>query len=184
MENNINYYESVKDDNTEETFRIVKKRLKESGITKIVLASTSGATAKRAMEYFKDAGIKLVVVPHQFNFQVETNRFPADLTDELKKAGHAVHFGTMLFHTEDLYGSIVPRVIADFLRCFCQGVKVCFEIVLMAADAGLLDPGETIIAIAGTGTGSDTALVMQAASSRSFKKLKVNELLCKPLNRL
>jgi hypothetical protein len=43
---------------------------------------------------------------------------------------------------------------------FCQGVKVCFEIVLMATDSGLAASGEKVIAIAGTGWGSDTALVM------------------------
>lgn len=44
-------------------------------------------------------------------------------------------------------------------------LKVCYEIVLMASDAGLLKASEKVIAIAGTGKGSDTALVMQAASS-------------------
>ena len=74
--------------------------------------------------------------------------------------------------------------MANLLRCFCQGFKVCFEIVLMATDAGHVKSGETIIAIAGTGRGSDTGLVMQAASSQHLKKLRVNEILCKPLNPL
>jgi hypothetical protein len=72
--------------------------------------------------------------------------------------------------------------MANLLRCFSQGIKVCFEIVLMATDAGFLTKGEKVVAIAGTGRGSDTALVMQAASSRNLKKLRVNEILCKPLN--
>ena len=68
----------------------------------------------------------------------------------------------MLFHTEGLYGSSAPTV--------------------MATDAGLLRRGESVIAVAGTGRGSDTALVMQAASSQHMAKLRVNEMLCKPLN--
>ncbi len=92
--------------------------------------------------------------------------------------------GTMLFHTDKLFGSNVPSIIADFLRCFCEGIKVCYEIVMMASDAGLLNSDEKVIAIAGTGKGSDTALVMQAASSRNLRKLKINEILCKPLNEL
>jgi hypothetical protein len=71
--------------------------------------------------------------------------------------------------------------MANILRCFCQGVKVCFEIVMMATDAGLLSKGEKVIAIAGSGRGSDTALVMQASSSQNMKKLRVNEIICKPL---
>jgi hypothetical protein len=74
--------------------------------------------------------------------------------------------------------------MANLLRCFCQGFRVCFEIVLMATDAGHVKSSEKIIAIAGTGRGSDTALVMQAASSQHLKKLRVNEILCKPLNPL
>jgi hypothetical protein len=75
-------------------------------------------------------------------------------------------------------------MMANLLRCFCQGVKVCFEIVLMATDAGLLASQEKVIAIAGTGQGSDTALVMQAASSQHLNRLRVNEIICKPLNPL
>ena len=56
--------------------------------------------------------------------------------------------------------------MANVLHCFRQGVKACFEIVLMATDAGLVASGETVSAIAGTAQGSDTALVMQAASSQ------------------
>ena len=74
--------------------------------------------------------------------------------------------------------------MATLLRCFSQGVKVCFEIVVMATDGGLVTPGEQVIAIAGTGRGSDTALVMQAASSQHLRGLRVNEILCKPLNPL
>ena len=61
-------------------------------------------------------------------------------------------------------------------------MKVCFEIVLMASDAGLLGRGERVIALAGTGRGSDTALVVQATSSQHLENLRVNEILCKPLN--
>jgi hypothetical protein len=184
MKSKIIYFDSTRDDHTEETFKLVEERLKDSGITKIVLASTTGPTAMRAMNFFKDQGIKLIVVPHQFDFSRVDNPFQPELVNELRQAGHEVHFGTMLFHTEKLYGSNIPSIIANFLRCFSEGVKVCYEIVLMVTDAGLLSAGETIIAIAGTGKGSDTALVMQAASSRNLKNLKVNEMLCKPLNQL
>jgi hypothetical protein len=106
------------------------------------------------------------------------------MAKDLRKAGHEVHFGTMLFHTDDFYGSNNATTMANLLRCFCQGVKVCFEIVLMATDAGLVTSGEKVIAIAGTGRGSDTALVMEAASTQHLRKLKVSEILCKPLNPL
>lgn len=184
MEAKSIYFEDVKADNTEATFSLARTRLKGSAIKKVVLASTTGATAQRAVDFFRDDGVKLVIVPHQFDFKRETNPFPRELADKLRKAGHEVHFATMLFHTDDLYASTSATLIANLLRCFSQGVKVCFEIVLMATDGGFLTKGEPVIAIAGTGRGADTALVMQAASSQHLKHLRVNEILCKPLNPL
>jgi hypothetical protein len=184
LESKIVYFEDIGPQNTEITFKSVKERLSNSGIEKIVIASTTGATAMMANDYFKDTGIKLIVVPHQYDFHRDVNPFPRELVKELRDAGHDVHFGTMLFHTDQLYDSNIPTLMANILRCFCQGVKVCFEIVMMATDAGLLSKGEKVIAIAGTGRGSDTALVMQASSSRNMKKLRVNEIICKPLNPL
>lgn len=184
MESKTVYFENIKEDHTGTTFELALERLKESGITKIVLASTTGATAQRALEFFKDKGVQLVVVPHQFGFIRKENPFPRTLVQTLRDAGHEVHFGTMLFHTDGFYGTTAPTVMANLLRCFCQGVKVCFEIVLMSADAGLVANGEKVIAIAGTGRWADTALVMQAATTQQFKKLRVNEIICKPLNTL
>ena len=181
MESKIVYFEDIGPQNTEITFQSVKARLNDSGMKKIVIASTTGATARMASDYFKDSGIRLIVVPHQYDFRRDVNPFPQEQVKELRDAGHDVHFGTMLFHTDQLYDSSTPTLMANLLRCFCQGVKVCFEIVMMATDAGLLSKGEKIIAIAGTGRGSDTALVMQASSSRNMKRLRVNEIICKPL---
>jgi hypothetical protein len=184
MESKIVYFEDTRAENTELTFQLVRERLNAMGIKKLVLASTTGTTARKAMDYFREQGIKLIVVPHQFDFVRKENPFPPELVYALRESGHEVHFGTMLFHTDELYHSSIPTVMANLLRCFSQGVKVCFEIVLMATDGGHLMSGEKVIAIAGTGRGSDTALVMQAASSRNIKKLRVNEIICKPLNPL
>ncbi|ADY57011.1 putative cytoplasmic protein [Syntrophobotulus glycolicus DSM 8271] len=184
MEKKVVYFETISADNTEITFSLVKDALKETGIKKIVLASTTGATALKAAEYFRGQDVQLIVIPHQYDFKRPQNPFSQERVKTLQEAGHQVHFGTMLFHTNELYGSTAPTIIANLLRSFSQGVKVGFEIVLMAADAGLAVPGEKVIAIAGTARGSDTALIMQAASSQNPSRLRVNEIICKPLNPL
>ena len=184
MESKIVYFENIKEDNTTTTFELALSRVQALGIKKIVLASTTGATAQKALDFFGDQGVQLVVLPHQFGFMRQENLFPQTLVKTLRESGHEVHFGTMLFHTDELYGTSAPTVMANVLRCFSQGVKVCFEIVLMASDAGLVAGGEQVIAIAGTGRGSDTALVMQAATSQKINNLKVNEIICKPLNQI
>jgi len=182
MEGKIFYFEEGGAQNTQATLDLVRERLDRKDIKKIVLASTTGDTARRAMEIFRDQDVKLIVVPHQFDFHRDSNAFPEELAEELRRSGHQVHFGTMLFHTDEFYGSRNATMMANLLRCFCQGFKVCFEIVFMAADAGLVAGGEKVMAVAGTGRGSDTALVMQAASTQHPRRLKVHEILCKPLN--
>ena len=56
----------------------------------------------------------------------------------------------------------------------------CGIVWIMAADAGLVRTDEDIIAIAGSGRGADTAVVMRPANAHDFFDLKVREILCKP----
>ncbi|MBI2829694.1 MAG: hypothetical protein HYX81_00885 [Chloroflexi bacterium] len=181
METKVTYFEEFGQKNTEETLRLALERANERGIKKVVLASTRGDTARLAAREWAGTGIKLIVVPHQFGFHQASQRFPAELVEELRAQGHAVHFGTMLFHTDGLYGNSAPRQLAVMLRTFCQGMKVAVEIVLMAADAGLVSAGEQVIAVTGTGRGADTAVVAVAASSTSLTDFHVTEIICKPL---
>ena len=59
------------------------------------------------------------------------------------------------------FGGFTPiDMIAASFRCICQGFKVCAEIGIMLADAGLVPVGEEIITIGGTAKGVDTAVVM------------------------
>lgn len=182
MEAKTVYFEDVRQNHTAETLALAKDYALRAGIATLVLASTTSTTAQAAMETFQGTGIRLIAVAHQFDFARKGSAFPPELVRRLREAGHEVFFGTMLFHTDRLYASGTPTLIANFLRCFSQGVKVCFEIVLMAADAGLVLAGETVLAVAGTAKGADTALVMQAASTRHYPRLRVNQILCKPLN--
>lgn len=182
MEEKIVYYELPGKDNTEQTLQLALERAQARGIKKIVLASTWGDTARLAAERWAGSGIKIIVIPHQYGFMSEPRqRFPEELVAELESQGHKVHFASMLFHTEDLLQNNTPRALANILRTFCQGLKVCVEIVLMAADAGLVMTGEQVVVVAGTGRGADTAAVAIAASSNHIADLHMTEIICKPL---
>ena len=180
LEEKIIYFETAGRENTEETLRLVAERARARGISKIVLASTRGDTARLAAERFAGTGIKMVVVPHQYGF-IGKQRFPVALVSELEQKGHRVHFGTMLFHTDGFYGMTAPSVMATLLRTFCQGMKVCIEIILMAVDGGCVAAGEKVIAVTGTGRGADTAVVAIAAPSTKLSELHITEIICKPL---
>jgi hypothetical protein len=179
LEEKIVYFEEHGNKNTETTLKLALERARARGIKKLVVASTRGDVAKQAAEMLAGSGIKMVVVPHQFGFM--GMRFPPELVTELEKQGHIVHFGTMLFHTDHLYGMNTPTVMANLLRTFCQGMKVVVEIVFMATDGGHVDVGEQVVVVTGTGRGADTAVVAIAAPSTRLSELHITEIICKPL---
>ena len=96
--------------------------------------------------------------------------------------------GPMVFHNlnsaiGDKEGFSSSDLVADTLRLFGQGTKVALECVLMAADAGLVDVGEDVLSIAGTGSGADTVLLIHSANSKDFFESRIKEVVAKPAKR-
>ena len=180
MESRIVYFEKPGEENTPAVFDLVDRALEEESINKVILASTRGGTARYAMDRFKGRGVRLVILPHQYGTSPE-QRFPDELLERARQEGHAVHFATMPFAMRRLFGFSVGTAVADFLRTFCEGFKVCIELVLIAGDAGLLGVGEKAVVVAGTGRGADTAMVATGATTWNLKDLHVSRILCKPL---
>ncbi|MBN2061713.1 MAG: hypothetical protein JW882_14980 [Deltaproteobacteria bacterium] len=180
MEEKIVYFEKPGKVNTAEVIKLVKERAQARGINRFVVASTRGATARDFLKAFTGTDFRLVIVPWQFGFKGEDQPFPPELVDELRAKNHQVHYGTMLFHTADFYGTNAPQAMANLLRTFGQGSKVCLEIILMACNGGFVSIGEKIIAVAGTRSGADTALVATAAPTTSLNSLRIHEIICKP----
>ena len=181
MEEKIVYFEKPGKENTGEVIRLVLDRAKLRNISRIVVASTRGNTAKSFSEGVEGNDINLVVVPWQFGFKGDEHPFPPELVNELRGRKHLVHFGTMLFHTTDLYGMNAPQAMANLLRVFGQGTKVCIEIIMMACDGGCIGIGEKVIAVAGSGSGADTAVLATAAPSTKIASLRIHEIICKPI---
>ncbi|MFH1955251.1 MAG: pyruvate kinase alpha/beta domain-containing protein [Pseudomonadota bacterium] len=181
MEEKIVYFDKPGKDNTEEVIKLSLERAISRGIRKIVVASTGGNTARWVSNALEGTGIILVVVPWQFGFKDKPQPFPEKLVTELREKKHFVHFGTMLFHTTDLYKSDTPQAMANLLRTFGQGMKVCIEIIMMACDGGCIGIGEKVTAIVGTVSGADTSIIATAAPSNRLRSLRINEIICKPL---
>jgi len=171
--------------NTEKTFEVAKRRAEELGIKTIVVASTSGKTGVKAVKTF--ANYKVVVVTHTTGFKAPDSQelTPQNRAKVLEKGG-------IILTATQAFGGVgravrrrfntyqVDEIIAQTLRAFGQGTKVACEIVLMAADAGLIRTDEEVISIGGTANGADTALVVKPAYTHDFFELKVKEVLCKP----
>lgn len=181
MEEKIKYFENGGKQHTDEALRIAKEYVDIYKIGSIVVASTTGATAKKAAEAF--AGKNLIIVTHVHGFREEnTIEFPAELRKELESKGvkmlTAAH---VMGGVNRLVDGSVGSIIADTLRIFCQGVKVAVEIAAEAADAGYVRTDEDIVAIAGTGRGADTVLVIEPAISRKMFDMDVKKVLAMPI---
>lgn len=79
------------------------------------------------------------------------------------------------------FGGITPvELMAETLRMISQGFKVCVEISIMAADAGLIPVDREIVAIGGTGRGADTSLVLTPAHMNNVFDLRIHEIIAMP----
>ncbi len=185
MERKIIYFEKQGPENSETVFQVVKHRAEESGIKKILIASTTGSGAVKAIEALK--GLRVIFVSHSTGFaEPNVQRFTEEIRKIVESKG-----GTILTATHVFAGlsralrnktntAAIGDMVAETLRIFGQGTKVACEISMMAADAGLVRTDEDIIAVAGTGRGSDTALLLTPVTSQNFFDLRIKEILCKP----
>jgi len=71
-------------------------------------------------------------------------------------------------------------IVAETLRLFGQGVKVAVEIAMAACDAGLIPEGQDVVAVAGTGRGADTVVILRAHPSHRFLDVRVKQIVAKP----
>jgi hypothetical protein len=186
MEAKIVYFAEPGRKNTDEVLRLASRRAEELGIKTILVASTTGDTALKAMEVFK--GARIVAVSHFTGMRApNTQEFTEENRQKLLSAGVPLLTTTHTFSglgramRKKFKMYLFEEVVANTLRLFGQGMKVVCEITLMATDAGLVRTDEDIIVIGGTSRGADTAVVLRPVNSEDFFDLKVKEILCKPL---
>jgi hypothetical protein len=159
----MEYFETAGRENADRMLEIVKNRVEELSIKNIVLASTKGFTAEKALRLFQETDIKLIIVG------VGRDSFPDDLLGRLEEEGHQVCFSRELDYE---YSDLVKTAY----RRFCQGMKVAPEIAMIAVENGLIQEGVETISVGKW----DTAIVLTPTSFENFPDLKINEVLCMP----
>jgi hypothetical protein len=178
------YFEKPGTINTEQTLSLAAARASELGLKEVVIASTSGETAFKAIDIFKDCS--LIVVTYHGGFR---EPFKNVMSDSVRKklVGQGV---TVISATHALsgversvakkHGGVYPvMLIADTLKLFGQGTKVAVEVAIMATDAGVLS-GKDIVSVGGSSKGADTALVLKPANQSSLFDMRIRETICKP----
>ena len=174
-------------DHTDETLKLAKERADELGIRDIVVASTEGTTALKAVDVFR--GYNVVIVTHVTGYKEPGDQEVSDeRARKIRDKGGKIVTAALSFSgvnqaIRQRFDTVYPAgIIAQTLRIFCQGMKVVVEIAAMAADAGQIPADKDVVAIAGSHRGADTAVVVKPANSRVIFDTVVKEIICKPRN--
>ena len=181
----IIYFDSPEEADTEITLEAAKERAKALNIRDVVVASTSGATGVKACKIFKD--LNLIMVRHHTGFkQPNVQEMRLEYESEIVKSGAKLLTATHALSGVErstrrklnTYGPV--EILAEGLKMLGNGFKVCIEIAVMAADAGLISVDRDCVAVAGSSRGADTAVVLKPANSNNFFDLYVREIIVKP----
>jgi hypothetical protein len=187
----VTYFKEEGPVNTDSALEVAKKYTEKFSIKDIIIASTTGMTAEKSIQYFSPLEYNVVIMTHSYYFAGLNKRqeFPEKLMNELRKKGlkifsttHALSAVSRSFRLS-LNQWMPVEIMAKYLRQnFCQGMKVCIEIAAMAVDAGLIpDINRDIICIGGAGRGADTVCLIKPMPTSMFDKLRVKAIFAKPL---
>ncbi len=167
----IFYFDGPGSENTESVIQIVSEKIDETGIKTVVVASSSGKTALQFARALKGKA-KLVAVSWK--------KIPPENISELKK------FGVDICNFENYLPLHEKEMARMAYYALGQGIKVCVEVVLIAVDKDIIASGQEVIAVGGTGSGSDSAGIIKATSTADLfgpdidKRLEIREILAMP----
>ncbi len=187
-EGSVFYFEKRGAVNTEKTIDIALRAAGLRNIAKIVVASSTGKTAMRVKSK-AETGFEIIGVTYGAGskFREEVEEFNNN-RDALERKGirivrglHALSATERAFEHRYKNGLLPLNIVADTLRMFSQGMKVCVEIAVMAAEHGFVMPNEDIVAVGGSGHGADTAVVMKPAYAANMFDTKIKAVLCMPI---
>ncbi|MDF2820574.1 MAG: hypothetical protein K0R15_1015 [Clostridiales bacterium] len=166
MLDNIMYFESPGKTNTMEALLIAKNYLIKYNVRKIIIASTTGATALLAADILHESAVDIIVVGlDSYGWSQDEEK-----RQELIKLGIKTLPCNRYLNVE----------VANALRCFSQGIKVAFEIALMANYENLILENEEVLVVAGSGLGSDTVLLLKCINKNNITEFVVSKILCLP----
>jgi hypothetical protein len=193
----VYYFDEPGEENTQWVIEAVSKRLEFGGITKVIIASTSGKTA---VEFARSLAGKAELIcvseaPYRREWGEQWPCLKQTFRRELEKFGVAVIDKAPYV----LHGSVVEaarwpsispeRLVKETLYAFGQGMKVAVEVALTAASCGYVTPYEDVVGVGGSGTGADTAIVLRATYPASLfdkdrtKRLEIKEVIAMPISK-
>jgi len=189
------YFEVCGEANTGQVISLSIARAQALGAKTLLVASETGLSALRALESLRSGnceGMRLVVATSALGTQVHGTVL-GDLNigipdpviwNQLKEQGAEIVRATDPLYNLDAPNGLYAGTGGAYraaLRCFSGGTAVCLGCTAMATDAGLVSPGELVVAMAGSWVGLDTALVTRGVNAVNLlRRGVVLEMVCKP----
>ena len=175
-------------ENTRAASEIAVRRAMELN-TDLVLSSGTGESAETVLSVAEELGFRgrITVVRSVTSYSENgVNRMSPEMRQSLEARGvriisaaHALSAGERGLSLR--FKGVYPlEIMANTLRMFGQGMKVCVECSVMALDGDAVEWKKPIVALGGTGRGLDTAAVITPAFSANILDTVINEILCKP----
>ncbi len=162
--------------NTESVIQAVSEKIDETGIKTVIIASSTGKTAIQFGKALREKA-KLIAVSWK--------KIAPENIKELRNRGVTIcNFENYLPLHE-----VGKDLVRNTFYTFGQGMKVCVEVVLIAVDKGITPPGQDVIAVGGTGGGSDSAAIVRATSTADMlgpdiqKRLEIREIFAMPIKK-
>lgn len=188
IERSVFYFEKRGAVNTDKTIDLALLFCEEKAMKKVVVASSTGKTALK-MKARAKAGLEIIGVTYsagsKYREEVEEfNRNRISLEREgihVVRGLHALSATERGFENKYKNGLLPLNVVADTLRMFSAGMKVCVEIAVMAAEHGFITPDEDVVAVGGSGHGADTAAVLRPAYAGNLFDTRIKAVLCMPV---
>jgi len=178
-------------DNTRAVVAIVRECLRTARVKHVVMASNTGYTAAQFAPLAKaNPKVNFVAVKmapaidaiYDVKWNARYGRIMQEAGINLVCGTHALTGGVDRALTATFEGGFPPSaIIAHTLYLFSQGMKVCVEIIAMACDAGQVPEGVQVLACAGTGSGSDTAILATSAASANLFEMDIHRVLAMPM---
>jgi len=176
--------------NTLKVLELAKERALELNIRDVVLPTTTGKSALDAIEYFGN-DFNVVVIPCMYGrFKPGENTLNPQYEKKLREIGVPLIFAPYFFSGVDRAifrkwgGMSSTLIVRQTLKLFGEGVKVCVEVSIVGADAGVIPIDREVIALGGTIRGFDTAMVIHPTHSLSFFDIGLREIICMPRQRI
>ncbi|MCL5046085.1 MAG: hypothetical protein M1598_04745 [Actinobacteria bacterium] len=186
----IYYFDSEGKARITDTIEVVRQRATDLGINKIVVFTSDGEGPRELSRVLSGTPIKIIAVswPYKQKFFGSEKEEPFFLPtsdphvkEELEQIGVKLVQGSMPFQSIIIPGVRDAKIegIKAGLSLVSGGLPMCVEAIIMATDAGYVEPGEYVIAMS-----ADTAIVANGVSSTWLfhpdEGMTISEIICKP----